>query len=150
MNARCCITALCLTGAAMLLSACSPFTKITGSPDTVARLDGEWAVMYVAGKKLEGVRPELKFDSAQRTVTGFDGCNRINGSFTFEGDRLQAKTASTRMACPSEAARQASAEIAELLTHGAEVVEVAMGEGRVLMLKNAKAEIRMGPSQHVK
>lgn len=150
MNASRRIAALSVIGAAVLLSACSPFTKVTGSADTVAKLDGEWAVMYVGGKKLEGVRPELKFDSAKRAVSGFDGCNRLNGSFTFEGERLRAKTASTRMACPNDTARQASAEIHELLSNGAEVVEVAMGQGRVLMLKNAKAEIRMGSSQHVK
>ena len=150
MNARYRISALFVTGAAMFLTACSAFTKSTGSPDTVAKLDGVWAVTHVAGKKLEGVRPELKFDFAQRTVSGFDGCNRFGGSFTFEGERLQAKTVSTQMACTNDAARQASAEIAELLVNGAEVVDVAMDEGRVLMLKNAKAEIRMRPSQHVK
>lgn len=134
----------------MLLSACSPFTRITGGSDTVGKLDGEWAVMYVAGKKLEGVRPELKFDSSARTVSGFDGCNRINGTFTFDGDRLRARTASTRMACTSDAARQASREINDVLSNGSEVVEVSMGQGRVLMMRNSTAEIRMGPSQYVK
>ena len=35
-----------------------------------------------------------------------------------------------------------------LLGQGAEVVEVAVGAGRVLLIKNAEAEIRLVPAEH--
>lgn len=57
-------------------------------------------------------------DTAKGTVTGFDGCNRRNGTFTFDVGRLKAKTATTRMACASNAARQASTAIGDLLGNG--------------------------------
>ena len=137
-----------LVATAVALSSCTPFTRVSGDGSTLARLDGSWTVKYVAGKELQGVSqaPELVFDTDKGTVTGFDGCNRLNGTFTFDGGRLKAKTATTRMACPNDAARQASAAVADLLGNGAEVVEVALGQGRVLIIKNASSEIRLVPS----
>lgn len=48
MKARHRLVALPL--AAALLSACSPFTRIEGDANTAGKLDGRWAVRYVAGK----------------------------------------------------------------------------------------------------
>ena len=151
MNANRLISAVSVLGAVMvLLSACTPFTKVGGDNKTLGKLGGSWVVRHVAGKDLAGVRPELTFDTSKGTITGFDGCNRINGTFAFEGDRLKAKTASTRMACPNDPAHEASAAIHDLLNNGAEVVEVAMGQGRVLLMRNASAEIKMWPSANAK
>lgn len=141
-------TAARLVGATLLLSACSPVTRIEGDSKTVGKLDGRWAVRYVAGKEIPGPHPELNFDSATGTLGGSDGCNRINGRFSFEEGRLKARAASTRMACLSETAARTSAAIHTLLNNGAEVVEVAMGAGRVLLIKNAEAEIRLVPAEH--
>ena len=133
--------------AAALLSACSPFTRIEGDTKTVGKLDGRWAVRYVAGKEIPRPYPELRFDSAAGTLSGSDGCNRISGRFSFEDGRLKARAASTRMACLNDTAASTSAAIHTLLGQGAEVVEVAMGAGRVLLIRNAEAEIRLVPAE---
>ena len=146
MKTRYRLAALPLT--AVLLMACSPFTRIQGDGKTLGKLDGRWAVRYVAGKEIPKPHPELNFDSAAGTLSGSDGCNRINGRFSFEDGRLKARTASTRMACLGETAASTSAAIHALLGQGAEVVEVAMGTGRVLLIKNAEAEIRLVPAEH--
>lgn len=142
------LTAACLAGATLLLSACSPFTRIQGDSKTVGKLDGSWAVRYVAGKEIPKPYPALTFDSAAGTLSGSDGCNRISGRFSFEEGRLKARTASTRMACLNETAASTSAAIHTLLDQGAEVVEVAMGAGRMLQIRNAEAEIRLVPAEH--
>ena len=146
MKARYRLAALPL--AAVLLSACSPFTRIEGDAHTAGKLDGSWAVRYVAGKEIPKPHPELRFDSAAGTLSGSDGCNRISGRFSFEDGRLKARAASPRMACLNETAASTSAAIHTLLSQGAEVVEVAMGTGRVLLIKNAEAEIRLVPAEH--
>lgn len=141
------LLALSLVGSATLLAACTPFTKIGGDGQTLAKIDGRWTVRYVGGKELDpAVKPEIAFDAAKGTVSGFDGCNRFNGTFAFEGGLLKAKTAGTRMACTSEPARQASAAIGDLFTQGAEFVEVSMYGAQVLMMRNASSEIRLIPS----
>lgn len=134
--------------AATLLSACSPFTRIEGDSRTLAKLDGSWAVRYVAGKEIPRPHPVLRFDSAAGTLSGSDGCNRISGRFSFEDGRLKARAASTRMACLNDTAASTSAAIHTLLGQGAEVVEVAVGAGRALLIKNAEAEIRLVPAEH--
>ncbi|MDD3326121.1 MAG: META domain-containing protein [Zoogloea sp.] len=134
--------------AAALLSACSPFTRIEGDSRTLAKLDGSWAVRSVAGKEIPPPHPVLRFDSAAGTLSGSDGCNRISGRFSFEDGRLKARAASTRMACLNETAASTSAAIHTLLGQGAEVVEVAVGAGRALLIRNAEAEIRLVPAEH--
>lgn len=148
MKARHRLVALPL--AAALLSACSPFTRIGGDANTAGKLDGSWAVRYVAGKEIPGPHPVLRFDSATSTLSGSDGCNRISGRFSFEDGRLKARAASTRMACLNDTAARTSAAIHTLLGQGAEVVEVAVGAGRALLIKNAEAEIRLVPAEHDK
>lgn len=134
--------------AAALLSACSPFTRIDGNAGTAGRLNGSWAVRYVGGKEIPRPHPVLRFDSAAGTLSGSDGCNRISGRFSFEDGRLKARAASTRMACLNDSAASTSAAIHTLLGQGAEVVEVAVGAGRALLIRNAEAEIRLVPAEH--
>lgn len=138
--------AACLAGTALLLSACSPATRIEGDSRAVDTLDGSWAVSHVAGKEIPPPHPVLSFDSAAGTLSGSDGCNRISGRFSFEDGRLKARAASTRMACLSETAARTSAAIHTLLGQGAEVLEVGTGTGRVLVIRNAEAEIRLVPA----
>ena len=145
MKARC---RLALPLAAALLSACGPFSRTGGDGKAVDKLDGSWAVRFVAGKEIPGPHPVLRFDSATSTLSGSDGCNRISGRFSVEDGRLKARAASTRMACLNDTAASTSAAIHTLLGQGAEVVEVAMGAGRVLLIRNAEAEIRLVPAEH--
>jgi len=145
------LVTIALLGGATLIAACSPFTKVTGDAAALGKIDGKWTVRYVGGKELDpAVKPEIDFDTAKRAVAGFDGCNRFSGTFTFDGGLLKATTAGTRMACTSEPARQASAAIGDLFAKGAEVVELSMFGGHVLMMRNASFELRLMPTQHAK
>jgi hypothetical protein len=47
------------------------------------------------------------------------------------------------MACTSDAAKQVSGAINDLLSSGAEVVETALFKGHVLMMRNTSSEIRL-------
>ena len=148
MNAKKIIRSSIGLGVVIALTACTLFTRIQGDADTLPKLNGDWLVKYVAGKPLAPMakEPQMVFDTAHGTISGFDGCNPIRGSYTFEGGRLKAKIASGRLACTSDAAKQASAAINDLLTNGAEVVETALMKGHVLMLRNGTAEIRLAPT----
>lgn len=147
MKARC---RLALPLAAALLSACGPFSRTGGDGKAVDKLDGSWAVRFVAGKEIPGPHPVLRFDSAAGTLSGSDGCNRINGRFSLDDGRLKARAASTRMACLNETAAGTSAAIHTLLGQGAAVLEMSTSAGRVLVLRNAEAEIRLVPADQDK
>lgn len=144
-----------VVAAVSLLGACSgltPFTKIDGSnADNLARMDGSWTVINMGGVKVENLTPPavLVFDTKAHKLSGFDGCNDIQGNFSFERGLLKAQVSSTRRACTSEQARTVSARIQDLLSHGAEVVDTTFMQASVLMLKNANGDVRMGRTEQL-
>lgn len=133
-------------------AACTPFTKVQGDDKTAAMINGSWTVLWSGGAKLEGVtpKPTIVFNTSGKSVSGFDGCNNFKGTYSFVGAQLKANVAGTRMACPNETARAVSAQMANLFTNGAEVVETSFMGAHVLLLKNSSAELRLGPSDQVK
>lgn len=137
---------------ASLFGACSsmnPFTKIDGSnASNVSKMNGGWTVINTGGTKVEGLDPPatMVFDTGSRTVSGFDGCNEYRGTYAFEGGQLKAKVSSTRRACTSDMARTVSTRINDLLSQGAEVVDTTFMGANVLMLRNARGDVRMGPT----
>ena len=58
--------------AAALLAACSPLNHLAGDGTPAKRLDGRWAVRYVAGQEIPAPYPELDFDAAAGTLGGSD------------------------------------------------------------------------------
>ena len=74
--------------------------RVTSSLDAtrwVPTWIGERRVTLHAGTR----EPYLVLEARSRKVTGFGGCNRINGTFERSGDALRlGPLASTRMACP--------------------------------------------------
>ena len=142
-----------LLATTVLLGACSgltPFTRIDGSNAALLpKMNGSWTVINTGGTKVEGVDPPptIVFDTATRSVSGFDGCNDFRGSYAFDQGRLKASVAGTRRACTSEMARTVSARMADLFSQGAEVVETHFMSANVLMLRNAGGDVRMGPTQ---
>lgn len=139
--------ALALTGLAAACSSVLPFTKIDGSdPAKLSMMNGSWTVMQLGDTKTEGMNPPatVVFDTANRAVSGFDGCNDFKGSYTFDQGRLKANVAGTRRACTSDLARNVSARMADLFAQGAEVVDTSMMGAHVLMLRNAGGDLRMG------
>jgi heat shock protein HslJ len=62
-----------------------------------------------AGSVPVGVEPYLQF-AADRTFTGSDGCNRIQGQYSYAGDQLLlSRITSTKMSCADPAATVARA-----------------------------------------
>jgi len=143
------IRALTMVSVIMLgATACTPFTKIQGDDKAEAKMNGSWSVMYVGKNKLEGVEPlpTIVFDTANNSISGFDGCNNFKGTYTFDNGYLKASVAGTRMACRSDAARNASGQVANLFENGAEVVEVSIARGYGLVMRNGSAELSLGPT----
>lgn len=65
---------------------------------------GSWRLLALEGQVLEADNPDLSFDKAAGTVHGFNGCNRYQGSFVLDGDRIRfGQLGSTRMAGSPEA-----------------------------------------------
>lgn len=70
----------------------------TSVPDDALPFVGRWAQME--GAEAYGDRKPYLELSKDGTVSGTDGCNRLMGSWTFDGSRISFEPlASTRMAC---------------------------------------------------
>jgi len=135
-----------------LVGACSslnPFTRIDGTnASLLSKMEGSWTVLNTGGTKVEGVNPPptIVFNTADRSVSGFDGCNDFKGSYSFEAGLLKANVADTRRACTSEMANTVSKRINDLFRQGAEVIDTTFMAANVLMLRNASGDVRMGPT----
>ena len=87
-----------------------------------SKLDGEWTVWTVGGKKVTGEeRPYVNFSVSEGRIYGNNGCNTVNGNFTTgEGQTLRiSNVISTMMACadaPFEAAINQALENARYFT----------------------------------
>jgi heat shock protein HslJ len=154
-----CALALATAG---LLGACSssgsgsflnPFTKIDGTdPSVLAKMSGSWTVINTGGTQIENMDPPavVVFNTADSSVSGFDGCNNFNGTYSFTEGRLKANVASTRRACTTDMARTVSTRLNALFGEGAEVVETSFMAANVLMLRNDNGDVRMGPTDKLK
>jgi heat shock protein HslJ len=95
-----------LSLASLTLMGCQlmPTTPVTQATPTPAPLtDTRWHLQHIDGQAILPSPPErapyLQFSATDHRVTGMGGCNRLMGSYTQHGDRLDLVTASTRMAC---------------------------------------------------
>ncbi len=77
---------------------------------TVADLAGRWRIRQALSLQIpaEGEsKPFLNFDVNRKQLSGLAGCNRINGGFQTENDRLTfSQMACTMMACPDMTVEQ--------------------------------------------
>jgi heat shock protein HslJ len=60
---------------------------------TTSSLNGSWKLVSASGNIIfknipEAQIPQLRFETAENSVTGFTGCNRLSGQFTVEKDQL--------------------------------------------------------------
>jgi putative lipoprotein len=89
--------------------------------------------------------PNLVFDSQSRRVTGSGGCNRLTGSYEFNGDKLTfSQMASSMMACPNgmETERRfltALQRVSQLKIMGGQL-ELLDGSGNVIAVFEAGHE----------
>jgi heat shock protein HslJ len=91
----------------------------------------------------------IVFDSQNHKVSGFDGCNNFNGSYSFEGKLIKGRLLSTQMACPSDEARAVSSTLHRLFDQGAEVITIHFlsAKGLVLLNKEIDAELVLEPTE---
>ena len=107
-----------------------------------------WRLVELPGQTLpasESARaPILMLDPTTRRMTGSDGCNRFNGSYELDGNRLRfSAIASTRMACPPEVMALADAYLRIL------VGEVSWGlqDGTLILVRDGQMIARFGVGQ---
>jgi len=94
---------LSITVAGLMAAASCATGKKTA---TIGDLTGEWEVINISGVDVTnngGEAPYIGFDTANGTINGYTGCNRIMGTFDNKADNgvidLSA-IGSTRMMCP--------------------------------------------------
>ncbi len=89
----------------VLIMACKPSQQIgelVGVPATRTLEDTVWVLKELNGKAIDPVAQKpiyVLFNSAQRSVSGYSGCNSFSGSYTKNGMSIESKLASTRMFC---------------------------------------------------
>lgn len=97
------------------------------------------------GQRIEALfaRPDkpLQFDFRDGRVGVSNSCNRMNGSYTLEGDRLQvSRMASTMMACPDPKLMALDQEVGKRL-EGAQTVALQGGDTPRLTLTSASGDV---------
>ncbi|MGF6147961.1 META domain [Kingella potus] len=93
-------------------------------------LAGKWKVSKISGEPFKGVA-ELSFEVQEKMLSSYAGCNRMNTRYSSDGKgRLNfGYTASTRMACASDAA-----EAEQRISHAFTQTEAfRIGGGRLLL-----------------
>ncbi|WP_111893351.1 META domain-containing protein [Acinetobacter sp. MB5] len=91
-----------------LISACSNFSGHSSIPalqqQQLQTKEMVWQLYRIDGQTLSNQEsthlPYLRFDAANKQVSGSDGCNRIFGSYQIQGNTLHlSPLASTKMMC---------------------------------------------------
>ena len=105
---------------ALGLSACASPVKTTSG--AAASFNGEWKIVKVNGKDVAPAsKASLAFDAKTMKLSGFDGCNRVMGSVTEEGQVLKGMLASTMMACMGDDNSAISQAVGEAFSTGSTV-----------------------------
>ena len=107
-----------------------------------------WRLLELPGQTLaatESARaPILMLDPTTRRVTGLDGCNRFNGSYELDGDRLRFRAiASTRMACLPEVMAAADAYLRILVGE----VSWALHDGALILVRDGQMVARFAAGE---
>ncbi len=82
---------------------------------------GQWRFVAIGKTPIAAVgrqQPYLKFEDRNNTVTGFTGCNRLNGAYRAHDSSLAFdRIAMTKMACTSEHHEDEVLKVLESTTH---------------------------------
>lgn len=114
------------------VAACAgPASDVSAAPPS---LGGTRWVGLGDEKADRGSLPRLEFTREGR-ITGFTGCNLLNGSYTLDGDRLDVVAATTKRACLGPGGKTESKLLAVL----ADRPRVTIG-ARNLVLTGSKGE----------
>jgi|GEM_PF-1026457 len=82
-------------------------------PSNYTRLEGSWELNYISGPRIafEGLyperKPEISFNTAEKRVSGYNGCNQFNGPLNADDVKISFSEPmmQTKMACPGEGER---------------------------------------------
>lgn len=82
-----------------------PYSGVGYLLNPVFALEGQWELDYLSGPRIAlqwRKKPTLNFNLAEKKISGFDGCNRMMGSFSVgENNGIRfSQIAGTMMACP--------------------------------------------------
>lgn len=142
--------------------------RATGSTGTDGTGDGEadpggvdvatpavegttWELDASASEHPAGTLPEVNVQLRLEdgSVSGSDGCNRVTGSYTLDGDAIEfGELAGTMMACPEppDAMESAARYVASLQSGGTvEVVDAGEGATTLVLTTNDGATLRYHP-----
>lgn len=93
------LRALAAAFATVAIAGCDSLAK--PSAMTSRELPGTSWVGVVPETIARGQEPQLQFASGGK-LTGYTGCNRLSGSYTIYGDRLEIVAFTTKRACAGE------------------------------------------------
>jgi heat shock protein HslJ len=91
---------------------------------------GNWTLMKLGDRDVSGddfanKSPYIEFHNSDKRITGYDGCNRIGGDYTIEGNTLKfGGLFSTKMACVT----RRGDEFAAFLNSGTFTYSITKGE----------------------
>lgn len=106
-----------------LLTACSLLQPLQDTGNSNDELNGSWILFHDGQQPITGMTPpaNLMLDSRQQRISGFDGCNRLVGTYRLQQQQLLATIVSTRLPCHNQTAQRISQTLQALLRDGAEI-----------------------------
>ncbi len=112
----------------------------TSSMD-LSDLDGNWHLRVMDGKEVRKARAILDFDAGKMKISGFDGCNQINGTLKGDEKHMSSKLISTRMACRERIHAYVSKRLHETISEGFSIKEEKKYGVEGITLKSSKHEL---------
>jgi len=99
------------------------------------------------GNEVRKARAILDFDAEKMKVSGFDGCNQINGILKGDDQNMSATLISTRMACREPIHAYVSKRLHKTISEGFSIKEEEKYGVKGITLKSSSHELffkRMG------
>ena len=109
--------------------------------------NGNWHLRVMDGKEVRKARAILDFDATKMQLSGFDGCNQINGVLKGDDQNMSARLISTRMACREPIHAYVSRQLHEAIAQGFSIQKEEKYGIKGIILKSSKHELffkRMG------
>ena len=110
-------------------------------------LDGNWHLRVMDGKEVRKARAIRDFDAKKMKLSGFDGCNQINGTLKGNERHMSSKLTTTRMACRESIHLYVSKKLHETIAEGFSIKEEEKYGIKGITIKSSKHELffkRMG------
>jgi len=117
-------------------------SQLSADPIDLEKLSGNWHLRVMDGMEVRKARAILDFDANKMHISGFDGCNRINGTLeTNSTNIMRAQLMSTRMACRENIHRWVSKRLHETVNKGFSVREETKYGVEGITIKSSEHEL---------